>query len=106
MYVNRKPCVAIESHVLQQKTRKQIVAAKSLLRQKKLCVATESHAWQQKAIRGHRKSWVATESHWWQKKAMGGNRRQPCVAIGSQVNATRKPTFLPSEAKFSMGSLI
>jgi hypothetical protein len=24
------------------------------------------------------------------------------VAIGSQLNATRKPTFLPSEANFSM----
>jgi hypothetical protein len=98
MYVNRKPFVAIESHVLQQKTRKQTVATNSLLRQKKPCVATESHVWQQKAIRGNRKSWWQQKSHGWQKKAMGGNRKQPCVAIGSQLNATRKPTFLPSEA--------
>jgi hypothetical protein len=40
---NRKPCaateshVAIKSHVLQLKTRKQIVATNSLLRQKKPC---------------------------------------------------------------------
>jgi hypothetical protein len=102
MYLNRKPCVAKESLCSNRKlcvaNRKQ---ERRLLQQTALC-GKRSHVWQQKAIGVNRKSWVATESHGWQRKAMGGNRKQPCVAIGSLLNATRKPTFLPSEANFSM----
>jgi hypothetical protein len=46
---NRKQfvVVAIECHVLQQKTKKQVVATNSLLRPKKPWVAAESsHVWQ------------------------------------------------------------